>query len=148
MVKLLHQTVTAIADATPNHVAFRCGDVEISYADLELQSNQMARLLLGNGAEKGDRIGVFMPRCIESVVAIYGIFKAGCVFVALDPHLAPGTLQSLVQNCQISQLLTHTKKHRVIEQFLDRCSENSLSHIVGFEEQADDPSTSRRRVRG
>ena len=134
MIELLHQSVTSKADAVPDKIAFRCGNQEISYGQLEYQSNQFAHHLVGNGAVKGDRIGVFMPRCIESVVAIYGIFKAGCVFVALDPNLASGALSKLVVNCGISQIATHEKKRRVMLSFLDSPDSENVAHVIGLSE--------------
>lgn len=133
MIELLHQAVSATADAAPERVAFRAGKQQVTYGELECQSNRMARMLLDNGAAKGDRIGVLMPRCVESVIAIYGVFKAGCVFVALDPNLAAGALATLVDNCGISQLLTHEKKNKIVSQLLKLSASKSITHVVGFE---------------
>ena len=133
MIELLYQTVTSIAETDPDRVAFRCKGSLLTYGELETQSNRFARLLLDNGTEKGDRIGVFMPRCVESVVAIYGVFKAGCIFVALDPNQSAGSLQRLVQNCGVRQLVSHASRKQVISQLLKSSGSRLISHVIGID---------------
>ena len=134
MLEFLHQSVTKVAKDRPDAIAFRCGKESISYSDLDKRSNQLANRLLEDGAKKGDRVGVFMPRGVQSCIAIYGVFKAGCVFVALDPNLTSGSLARLIQNCQISQLLTHAKQARSVLPLLNGHSNgrSSLKGIIGL----------------
>lgn len=79
----------AIAAAKyPDQLAYKCENKRLSYVAFDKLTSQLARTLLGSGLQKGDRVGVFLNRCLESPVAVYGILKAGGVFVPMDP-MAP-----------------------------------------------------------
>src|SRR5258708_34685691 len=58
----------------------------ITYRELEERSNQVAHLLRKQGIQKGDRVGLFFPKCVESVISMLGVLKAGGVYVPLDPE--------------------------------------------------------------
>lgn len=69
------------------------GDRVISYSELDLDSNRFARYLMSKGVGLGSRVGLFLHRSPEAVVAMLGILKSGAAFVPLDPtypadHLA------------------------------------------------------------
>ena len=64
---------------------FSDGNRELSFTFSQLKelSNKFAQVLKKYGIKKGDRVGVFMPRCPELYVSFLGIFKTGAVAVPL-----------------------------------------------------------------
>ncbi len=58
---------------------------EISYAELDRLSDRFAALIAAHGARPGDRIAVFLPNCPQFHIAFFGILKAGCVHVPVNP---------------------------------------------------------------
>ncbi|MBZ4423332.1 non-ribosomal peptide synthetase, partial [Myxococcus sp. RHSTA-1-4] len=76
---------SAQARRTPQAVAMELDGRTRTYAEVEARSNQLAHHLrsLGLGAES--RIGVFLNRDLDLVVALLGILKAGGCYVPLDP---------------------------------------------------------------
>jgi malonyl-CoA/methylmalonyl-CoA synthetase len=60
-------------------------ETEISYADLNRDSNRMAHVFLEKGVEKGDRVIFFMPKCLLFVIAHIALQKIGAVAVPLNP---------------------------------------------------------------
>lgn len=58
---------------------------EISYAELDWLSDRFAALIARHGAQAGDRIAVFLPNCPQFLVAFFGVLKAGCVHVPVNP---------------------------------------------------------------
>jgi len=58
---------------------------EISYAELDRLSDAFAALITRHGAEPGDRIAVFLQNCPQFLIAFFGILKAGCVHVPVNP---------------------------------------------------------------
>src|SRR2546425_3449546 len=85
MTYLLHQLLSAAAQRDPGKEAVRCAGRALSYGELEERSNSLARALMARGVERGDRVGVFLPKSVEMVVAVYGAMKAGAAYVPLDP---------------------------------------------------------------
>ena len=53
----------------------------LSYRELNERSNQLAHFLRAHGVRKGDRVGIFFPKAVESLVAMFGALKAGAVYV-------------------------------------------------------------------
>ena len=50
---------------------------EITYAQLDLLSNQFANSLVKLGVKKGDRVAIFLPNIPQFIIAYFGILKAG-----------------------------------------------------------------------
>jgi len=116
MIYLLHQLLSESAAKYPGKeaIAFR-GD-SITYADLESESNKLAYALSVIGIERGERVGIYMNRCITSIIGIFGILKAGATYVPLDPIYPPSRLSYIMSKCEIKFLLTSQEKLQNIEQ--------------------------------
>jgi long-chain acyl-CoA synthetase len=78
---LLRQT----AKEHPRKSAVAYLDREITYAELDLLSDQFASALVGIGVQKGDRVAIFLPNIPQFIVAYYGVLKAGAVLTAISP---------------------------------------------------------------
>jgi long-chain acyl-CoA synthetase len=85
MVFNLATTLTESALEQPSKFVCRTADLDISYAELDDQTGRFAAALLDKGVERGDRIAVQLPNVPEFLVAYYGILKAGCVMVPMNP---------------------------------------------------------------
>lgn len=103
---LIHSALEFHAIQSPRHPALSLQGVEMSYSELDKKSNQLAHALLNNSAELEDRVGIYMHKSLELGVAIYGILKAGCVFVPLDPFLPADRLQFIIEDCGISHIVS------------------------------------------
>lgn len=59
---------------------------QVTFAEVEKYSNQFAAFLLKElQLQKGDRVAIQMPNCIAYPIALFGILKAGCVVVNVNP---------------------------------------------------------------
>lgn len=56
----------------------------LTYAQLQAQSDALARCLAARGVQPGDRVAVAVPKCLEAVVSFFGIMKAGAAYVPID----------------------------------------------------------------
>ncbi|MGI3167590.1 AMP-binding protein [Pseudooceanicola sp. C21-150M6] len=73
------------ARETPDAPSVIYYGTELSWAELDAQSNRFAALLGARGIAKGDRVAIFMPNCPQFHVAFFGILKAGAVHVPVSP---------------------------------------------------------------
>ncbi|MFB4300561.1 amino acid adenylation domain-containing protein [Actinomadura sp. NTSP31] len=80
----LPELFEAQAARTPDATAVVCGDVEMSYADLDERANRLARLLVARGAGPESYVGLALPRSPDLVVAILAIVKAGAGYLPID----------------------------------------------------------------
>ncbi|KPI15766.1 amino acid adenylation domain protein [Actinobacteria bacterium OK074] len=76
----------AWAGRSPDAVAVRCGGDALSYGELEVRANRLARYLTGLGVGREARVGLCLPRGVDMVVAELAVWKAGGAFVPLDPE--------------------------------------------------------------
>ncbi len=110
MVYLLHQLLSESAAKYPDKEAIAFNDEKITYAELERESNKLAYGLSGIGIERGERVGIYMNRCIMSIMSAFGILKAGATYVPIDPVCPPGRLSYILGKCGIKFLLTSRDK--------------------------------------
>jgi hypothetical protein len=75
--------------STPDHVALIAGERRVTFGDLNAAANRLAGALLGRGLREGGHVGVYMSRSVEAVIAIFGVLKAGGVYVPIDPNDPP-----------------------------------------------------------
>ncbi|HET8736172.1 MAG TPA: amino acid adenylation domain-containing protein [Pricia sp.] len=116
MIYNLVHAVEGSAQRFPQKDAFRCSDNVISYGELELRSSQLALQLRALGVRKGDRIGIYMNRCLETAVAVYGILKSGGAYVPLDPFAPVSRTQRILEDCGIEILISTGIPQKKMEQ--------------------------------
>jgi amino acid adenylation domain-containing protein len=90
-------------------VAAVFGAEQLSYEQLNVRANQVARHLRARGAGPDVLVGLCMERSLDMLVALLGILKAGAAYVPLDPALPEERLAYLLNDSMISLLLTQQR---------------------------------------
>ncbi|RJO72003.1 non-ribosomal peptide synthetase [Nocardia panacis] len=70
----------------------------LSYAELDERSTRLARLLIDRGIGPEDLVAVGIPRCLESVVAVWAVAKTGAGFVPVDPNYPADRVEHMVKD--------------------------------------------------
>lgn len=110
---LLHHSIDESADRDPDREAFRFEGSGSTYGELVERANRLAGLLVEEGVRPHDRVGIYMNKCLELPVALYGILKAGAAYVPIDPTAPSARAKLIVEDCGIRHLLTvpsHARK--------------------------------------
>lgn len=102
---LLDHVLTESASRVPDKEAIRFAGAALSYEELELLSNKLARALRDAGVRRGDRVGIYMHKSPAAVIALFGALKAGAIYVPLDPNSPPRRLAYITRNCDIKVLI-------------------------------------------
>src|SRR5437868_11556476 len=107
---ILQQLLTESAGRHGDRTAVWARGRTLSYRELKQRSNQLAHFLRERGIRKGDRVGLFFPKAVESVVAMLGVLKAGAVYVPLDPHAPARRVAAIAEDCGVRALVTTAER--------------------------------------
>ncbi|GAA3670614.1 hypothetical protein GCM10022267_66800 [Lentzea roselyniae] len=102
----VHELVDERAAATPDAIAVRSGDAELTYRELRARSAKLARHLAGLGVGRGTLVALCLPRGVDVVVSLLAVLKAGAAFVPLDPAHPAGLLARLLSDAAAPVLIT------------------------------------------
>jgi amino acid adenylation domain-containing protein len=102
----VHQLIERQAGRTPHETALSDGARRMSYAELDAQSNRLARYLRNLGVEPEVRVAVCLRRSLDMVAAVLGVLKAGGAYVPLDPSYPTERLSFMLEDAAAPVLLT------------------------------------------
>lgn len=100
MMQLLQHWIALQAERRPEAIALVLNQETMTYGQLEELSNQLARILKEDGCDRGDRVGLLLPRSPAAIVAVLGVLKADAIYVPMDPAGALARLTKIVQSCE------------------------------------------------
>ena len=95
----------AMAQQQPGAVAVKYGQTRLSYQELDELSDKYAAYLQEEEASKGELIGLLLEREDQLIPAIYGILKAGCAYVPIDPHYPADRIATILEDSGIRQVI-------------------------------------------
>ncbi len=100
----VHRIFEAQAESRPDTAAVVYGLEAITYSDLDVRANRLARYLRRRGVRRGDKVAMMVPRSIDVYAAILGILKAGAAYVPVDPGYPPDRIAWILQDCGATSL--------------------------------------------
>jgi amino acid adenylation domain-containing protein len=106
MVFALNQLLTRAAEQDPGREAVRCSSLSLTYGGLDTASNGIAQALIGAGVRRGDRVGLYLSKSVETIAALYGILKAGAAYVPMDPKAPVVRAGTIAGDCTVSAVVT------------------------------------------
>lgn len=104
--RLLHETLLKSSELNPSKIALVAEGTEYTYSEFVYTSARIASILKEFGAQRGDRIALYMDNTAYSVMAIYGILMIGCVFIVINPQTKSDKLIYVIDNSDAKILLT------------------------------------------
>ncbi|MFJ2960657.1 amino acid adenylation domain-containing protein, partial [Streptomyces sp. NPDC087270] len=90
---------------TPDAAAVWFRERSVSYAEVDARSDVLARGLVARGVGRESRVGLCLPRGVEMVVAMLGVWKAGGAYVPLDPEYPSERLVFMVADSDAELVL-------------------------------------------
>ncbi|MEV4380660.1 AMP-binding protein [Streptosporangium sp. NPDC049644] len=85
------------AQATPAAVAVRGADRDLSYAELDQESGDLARVLRTRKAGPGSIVAIDLPRGVDLVVAMLAVLRTGAAYCAMDVRWPVARRQEVIK---------------------------------------------------
>ncbi|MCU0285930.1 MAG: amino acid adenylation domain-containing protein, partial [Acidobacteria bacterium] len=86
---------------------------QISYSQLNEQSDRLADLLIGKGVLPDTIVGIMMERSIEMITGIFGILKSGGAYLPIDPGYPQERINYMLKDSSAAILLINLELERM-----------------------------------
>ena len=136
--RTIHELFEEQVKRNPDWIAVQGDGQQLTYDELNRQSNQLARRLRKLGVGPETRVGLCVERSPRMVVGMLGILKAGGAYVPLDPAYPADRLKFMVQDAAVAVLVTQGA-------LLNRLREMQVQRIRLDEDDEDLDEISRER---
>ncbi|HEY9550046.1 MAG TPA: acyl-CoA ligase (AMP-forming), exosortase A system-associated, partial [Kiloniellaceae bacterium] len=136
MIQALHEFVLRGAERWPQATALVLKDERLSYGELWAAVEGHAAALSQLGVARGERIGVWLDKRFETIIAFFGASLAGAVFVPINPVLRPPQVHHILTDCTVRVLITSRERLRSLDPFIESCP--GLRYVVLTDANDDD----------
>ncbi|RQO39893.1 non-ribosomal peptide synthetase, partial [Rhodococcus sp. KBW08] len=117
-VQSLPDVLTAATDKAtaqdPGAVALVFEEREVTYLELDAQSNRLARLLIESGVGPESVVALCLPRSVESVLAVWSIAKTGAAFLPVDPGHPAARIEYMLRDSGAARGITSRAHHAAL----------------------------------
>jgi acyl-CoA ligase (AMP-forming) (exosortase A-associated) len=127
----VHELISITAKRQPFATALIFEDTKLNYKDLDSQVTAFASGLMRKGLKRGDRVGIYLEKCMETVISCFGTALAGCVFVPINPLLKPEQVAYIMGDCNIAFLVTTFERLQSLCFVLNRSKERLTIATLG-----------------
>jgi long-chain acyl-CoA synthetase len=94
----------------------------LSFEDLDRLSRDFGAWLQAKGLAKGARVAVMMPNCLQYPVCAFGILRAGCIVVNVNPLYTPRELEHQLKDSGAEAIVVLENFAHVLQQVIARTS--------------------------
>jgi len=120
----------------PDDVAALHGESRLTYRELNARANRVARALLDQGLRREGVVAVVTERDLDWMVAVLGIFKAGGVYLPIEPHFPAGRIATMLSRAECDIVLTEQDSTRSLDEALGSLNGVSRLFVTSAWQQA------------
>jgi len=107
MLNLLHNLLLQGAKKFPSANAVGCKNTWLTYQELATSCLQISHCFSALNVVQGQRIAVYLPKTIESVLSYFSISLCGGIFVPVNPILKSRQVSHILHDCDAKILITN-----------------------------------------
>ena len=111
-----------------NKAAYISMGKELSYAELDRLAADFAGWLQSVGLKKGSRVALMLPNLFQYPICLFGVLRAGCVAVNVNPLYTPRELEHQMKDSGAEAIVVVENFAHTVEQVLPHCP--AMKHIV------------------
>src|SRR5687768_7908138 len=105
----------AVADGVPENEAMVCGDVRLTFADLDRRANQLAHALAARGIGAGDHVALHLYNGTEYIEGMLAAFKLRAVPINVNYRYVADELRYLFKDSDAKAVIHEADFAPVIE---------------------------------
>jgi amino acid adenylation domain-containing protein len=94
------------ARRTPEAEALAAPDGRLTYGELEVRANRLARYLEARGVRRGDSVAICLDRNSQLIVAILAVLKAGAAYLPIDTFYPKERIQAVADGAAFNLMVT------------------------------------------
>ena len=125
---LLHELIAIAAARSPDAAALSYGAELSRYGELHAAVSAFGSGMVGLGLGRAERVGIYLDKRFETVIASFGAPAAGGVFVPINPLLKPEQVAYILRDCNVRVLVTSPERLALLAPVLADC--HDLRHVV------------------
>src|SRR5207302_6601491 len=95
----------------PDRIAVTDRERRVTFTELERDANRFANYLVARGLKPGEKISTICNNSIEFVKALFGIHRAGLVWVPINTMLGPSDMDYILSHAEVRFALIDDNLH-------------------------------------
>jgi len=106
------------AQLEPKKIALYDGKKSITYGELNNQVDILASALITLGVKSGDIVCAYLPNCIEYVLVVLSVARAGAIFSPINPRYKSVEISEILQQSKPKIIFTNVEQARNVKEVL------------------------------
>jgi len=119
MTTFVHDLISQSAEKTPLNTALTFKEQQLNYQELNNKISSIASSYRALKVVRYQRIGIYLPKTIENILAMFAASKAGAVFVPINPVLKAPQVQHIANDCDIKIIITNKARFKALQPLID-----------------------------
>jgi long-chain acyl-CoA synthetase len=107
--------------------AFHSMGKSITFDQLDKRSRDFGAWLQARGLAKGARVAIMMPNCLQYPIAMFGILRAGCTVVNVNPLYTPRELEHQLKDSGAEAIVVLENFGHVLQEVRGR---TPVKHVI------------------
>lgn len=108
--KTIHSILKQAEKAYSAKTALVFKEEQVTFSELQRRVHQLSNILREQGIQKGDKVAIYLPNCLEYVYSYLACFCLGAVGVPLDFMLKGSELSSCLNHSEAKLLIAQDRK--------------------------------------
>lgn len=110
---------------------------DVTFKELDTMADRFAAALVDVGVKKGDRVGVYLPNCLEFEAAYYGLARAGGVLAPMNPMYKEMEVEFEAKDSEAVGIVCLDKAYPIVKKVVETGKTNLKWVSVVGEKQSD-----------
>lgn len=129
----VQELISRVIDQFGTKTALVCGGDAWTFQELDTRANAVAARLSELGVKRGDLVGLFGERRLETLAGLMGILRCGAAYVPLDPAFPSERLEIIVRDTDLRVVAGWSGQQRLLKSDAEFLAlDQSLPEAAGF----------------